>query len=190
MVSSLYATEGLVVSPPPTDPFEADENTDPNLEELPDSLALFANNGQLAPLSTPELEVEEVAPSNEASGELGIWMARGILLLVAAIWGTNFAVRDCPRLRAGQSTFLTLFAFTECKISRNSLFSSSLQPSSVGSQLCALWGGGSGEPPATVEAKQGRDFGGTRVRNIYYPWIHLSSHGTHHDQRWENGLYL
>jgi hypothetical protein len=25
--------------------------------------------------------------------ELGIWAARGILLLVAAIWGTNFAVR-------------------------------------------------------------------------------------------------
>jgi len=28
--------------------------------------------------------------------ELGLWAARGILLLVAAIWGTNFAVRtDC-----------------------------------------------------------------------------------------------
>jgi hypothetical protein len=25
--------------------------------------------------------------------ELGIWAARGLLLLVAAIWGTNFAVR-------------------------------------------------------------------------------------------------
>lgn len=26
-------------------------------------------------------------------GEMSLWMARGILLLVAAIWGTNFAVR-------------------------------------------------------------------------------------------------
>jgi hypothetical protein len=30
--------------------------------------------------------------------EIGIWAARGILLLVAAIWGTNFAVRGAYRL--------------------------------------------------------------------------------------------
>ena len=30
----------------------------------------------------------------ERTRELGIWAARGILLLVAAVWGTNFAVRS------------------------------------------------------------------------------------------------
>lgn len=34
-------------------------------------------------------------PSNEKK-ELGIWAARGILLVVAAVWGTNFAV--CVRM--------------------------------------------------------------------------------------------
>jgi hypothetical protein len=32
--------------------------------------------------------------------ELGIWAARGLLLLVAAIWGTNFAVRSGPKVPA------------------------------------------------------------------------------------------
>jgi len=36
--------------------------------------------------------------------ELGIWAARGILLLVAVIWGTNFAVSVCRR----SSTYIVL----------------------------------------------------------------------------------
>lgn len=31
--------------------------------------------------------------TDEKNKQLGIWTARGLLLLVAAIWGTNFAVR-------------------------------------------------------------------------------------------------
>lgn len=37
------------------------------------------------------LHVEEQKTNEE--NKLGIWAARGLLLLVAAIWGTNFAVR-------------------------------------------------------------------------------------------------
>jgi len=37
--------------------------------------------------------------SEEEDSALGIWEARGILLLVAAIWGTNFAVSHCNKPR-------------------------------------------------------------------------------------------
>jgi drug/metabolite transporter (DMT)-like permease len=39
---------------------------------------------------TDQLDLQQ---SKEKKEEIGIWAARGILLLVAAIWGTNFAVR-------------------------------------------------------------------------------------------------
>jgi len=41
----------------------------------------------------------EDEPTNGNGGELGVWAARGLLLLVAAIWGTNFAVRGICGVR-------------------------------------------------------------------------------------------
>lgn len=33
---------------------------------------------------------QEEEQQQQQTGEIGLWAARGILLLVAAIWGTNF----------------------------------------------------------------------------------------------------
>ena len=49
--------------------------------------------------SSSSLEHQKVDASENdgvvVKQEMGLWAARGILLLVAAIWGTNFAVRTC-----------------------------------------------------------------------------------------------
>jgi hypothetical protein len=41
----------------------------------------------------PFEQLELPPPPQQQQSELNIWVARGLLLLVAAIWGTNFAVR-------------------------------------------------------------------------------------------------
>jgi hypothetical protein len=50
----------------------------------------------IAGASSSSLEHQQHVGDGNKQGnneEMGIWAARGILLLVAAIWGTNFAVR-------------------------------------------------------------------------------------------------
>ena len=44
-------------------------------------------------IMTTDIETRHAPPEQQQS-ELSIWAARGLLLLVAAIWGTNFAVRS------------------------------------------------------------------------------------------------
>jgi hypothetical protein len=51
----------------------------------------FVERDGTPPASTPTA-AEEVAEQNDEI-ELSLWASRGILLLVALIWGTNFAVR-------------------------------------------------------------------------------------------------
>jgi hypothetical protein len=48
--------------------------------------------------------------SSNSNSALGIWAARGLLLLVAAIWGTNFAVRRRRRVAMALPVFLFLHA--------------------------------------------------------------------------------
>lgn len=50
-------------------------------------------------LSSSNTESIEFVDDDEDKGEMSLFVARGILLLVAAIWGTNFAVREGPTLR-------------------------------------------------------------------------------------------
>jgi hypothetical protein len=47
----------------------------------------------VAPGGTPSPPTPDDSSSSDDEAGLGIWAARGLLLLVAAIWGTNFAVR-------------------------------------------------------------------------------------------------
>lgn len=49
-------------------------------------------NGLEIPL---KLQAVEQAANQEKNEQIGLWAARAILLLVAAIWGTNFAVSGC-----------------------------------------------------------------------------------------------
>ena len=65
---------------PSLDPFDICSNND-------SSLAKPLNGVQL---SQPGSQPQKV----RQDGEVGIWAARGILLIVAALWGTNFAVRE------------------------------------------------------------------------------------------------
>jgi hypothetical protein len=50
-----------------------------------------AASGLVQITSIEEEKLFQLSPKKEP--ELGLWAARGLLLLVAAIWGTNFAVR-------------------------------------------------------------------------------------------------
>jgi hypothetical protein len=43
--------------------------------------------------ASSSIQKPSVAGSAGAASDPGLWAARGLLLLVAAIWGTNFAVR-------------------------------------------------------------------------------------------------
>jgi hypothetical protein len=66
------------------------------------------------PSSTSSLSPPSV--SSSSSSELGIWAARGILLLVAAIWGTNFAVR-CWHIELYSMCFFCCYFFVIASIS-------------------------------------------------------------------------
>jgi hypothetical protein len=116
--------------------------------------------------------------------ELGIWAARGILLLVAAIWGTNFAVRAyyhsflvCLWL-ASAGLMFTFFAeplfnipisfffsfscivnTTERQIPFRSLLSPAMQPSTVGSSLCSFRSRRLGQFSLACQTKQRSDYG-------------------------------
>jgi hypothetical protein len=53
-----------------------------------------SENKDRTDVSTVAIDVVQAPPPPPPlSSELNIWAARGLLLLVAAIWGTNFAVR-------------------------------------------------------------------------------------------------
>ena len=70
------------------------------LSEVKPSLDAFdicSNNdsSQAIPLSGVQLSQPGSQSQKEKhDGKVGIWAARGILLIVAALWGTNFAVRE------------------------------------------------------------------------------------------------
>lgn len=108
-------------------------------------------NGNVNINGQAELQLEE------DKQELGIWAARAILLLVAAIWGTSFAVRyRIVRVNLAWNvivslsashlisfTFLFLndymnFNTTECQVPWRSLLSSAVQPSTIGGSLCSV----------------------------------------------------
>ena len=72
-----------------------------------------SSNGQFDPfqlekqqtdssVTTVNLDLETELQTQEDEQQLGIWAARGLLLLVAAIWGTNFAVRNVKRVAASR----------------------------------------------------------------------------------------
>jgi hypothetical protein len=117
----------------------------------------------------------------EDKQELGIWAARGILLLVAAIWGTNFAVRaqivlsffvsdqpvhnECSRssrshLFSISHSFLLSFVVntTERQIHFRTLLSPAVQPSTVGSSLCSFRPRRLGQFSLASQTKQRCDF--------------------------------
>ena len=56
-----------------------------------DSVSVITTTTTVATVTSTELQPTLPPPPPEQS-ELNIWAARGLLLLVAAIWGTNFAV--------------------------------------------------------------------------------------------------
>jgi drug/metabolite transporter (DMT)-like permease len=53
---------------------------------------LLSDSTEITEISTlTDMQIEDLQKSQEKDGGLSIWAARGLLLLVAAIWGTNFA---------------------------------------------------------------------------------------------------
>lgn len=61
----------------------------PDVQVLPRPLPVLEISTSAEEGTSSHIELDE-GESN--SQQLGIWAARGLLLLVAAIWGTNFAV--------------------------------------------------------------------------------------------------
>jgi len=91
LFDSLKKDSGIVESDDPStsdrlstffDPFRLSRRSDTSNDKL--IINMEGNND-------PQIE-EFMAAAEEDDGKLGIWAARGLLLLVAAIWGTNFAV--------------------------------------------------------------------------------------------------
>jgi hypothetical protein len=75
------------------------------------------NNSQTTDFRFSKAHALELSSNNESGDietekkELGIWAARGILLVVAAVWGTNFAV--CT-LGAGMFSSTLVPTFYSC----------------------------------------------------------------------------
>lgn len=79
-VGAVKAEEPLSEVKPSLDPSDICSNNDSSLA---------------TPLSGVQLSQSGSQPQKEQhDGKVGIWAARGILLMVAALWGTNFAVRE------------------------------------------------------------------------------------------------
>ena len=57
-----------------------------------DSVSVITTTTTVATVTSTELQPTLPPPPPPEQSELNIWAARGLLLLVAAIWGTNFAV--------------------------------------------------------------------------------------------------
>ena len=62
------------------------------MQDLFDSSSSSSSSDSVT-ATTPSLNSLQTIQDQEKQGEMSLWAARGILLLVAAIWGTNFAVR-------------------------------------------------------------------------------------------------
>jgi len=93
-------TTKLFVSPPPIKDEKANVNkaddgdktfdADDPVELLPSSSITTATTMNGKTTTVQNVEDEKTQDDNL---KLGIWTSRALLLLVAAIWGTNFAVR-------------------------------------------------------------------------------------------------
>jgi hypothetical protein len=73
------------------DPFGLSSSSS-NVETSITGLESFSNAVGAASSSLEHSKQGQTIPPPAEKEEMGIWAARGILLLVAAIWGTNFAV--------------------------------------------------------------------------------------------------
>ena len=99
---------------------------------------------------------------------LGIWAARGLLLLVAAIWGTNFAVsgilvarfgscvEQCRILADSPHTFVYILQPAERQVPGGTVLPPAVSPSRVRVRVREVRGGRPREPAPTVEAERAR----------------------------------
>ena len=70
------------------------DNTEDSLMNLPSLFATTTTtDASMVTVTTTTTEIQPQQQQPQSESELNIWAARGLLLLVAAIWGTNFAVR-------------------------------------------------------------------------------------------------
>lgn len=120
----------------------------PDLEQGQNMFDSSSSSSSSHDLKTTDQESSLPSLEEEQDGEMSLWMARSILLLVAAIWGTNFAVRvvaGCWNVKSYRVTTQRhnlIFFFSSSTVGKvlgEFVFSSTVSSSTIGICLGSLW---------------------------------------------------